>query len=86
MREAALRGQARAYYELMSPAERAAIAQRSARLERDHSPDGRTTFAHPDASVLLVYDDGTWQMIYTVPDDASVIIRSIAHALDLHRD
>ncbi len=85
MREAALRGQARAYYELMSPAERAAIAQRSARLERDPSPDGRTTFAHPDAPGLLVYD-GTWQMIYTVPDDATVIIRSIGQALDLHRD
>ena len=67
----------------MSDAEQAAIDERLARLERDPTPDGISTFAVPGAPGLLLYDDGTWQMRYLVPDEATVAIRSIAHALDL---
>ena len=85
MREAILRPGAREYHTLMSDAERDAVDRRIQRLERDPSPDGRTTFAVPDSPGLFFYDDGTWQMVYAVPDEATVIIRSIAHVLDLHR-
>jgi hypothetical protein len=83
MREAILQAGARRYYQLMSDAEQAAIDARLARLERDPTPDGITTFAVPGVPELFLYDDGTWQMRYLVPDDATVVIRSIAHALDL---
>lgn len=78
-----LRGAARASYDLMSSVERASIDRGIARLERDANPDGATTYAVPDAPHLFLYDDGTWQMRYTVPDDATVVILGIDHALDL---
>ncbi|MGH2583791.1 MAG: hypothetical protein ACRDJE_02620 [Dehalococcoidia bacterium] len=83
MREAILRPPARAYYSLMSDAERDAIDRRIRRLEHDPSPDGRTTFAVSDIDGLFLYDDGIWQMAYAVSDNATLVIRSIAHALDL---
>ena len=83
MREAILRPGARDYYDLMSDAERAAVDRRINRLERDPSADGRTTFAVPEIPGLFLYDDGTWQILYAIPDDATLLIRSIAHALDL---
>ena len=83
MREVALRGAARAYYALMSGAERAAIDQATRLLEQNAQPDGLITFEVPGLPSLRVYDDGTWQMVYVVPDEATVVIRSIAHALDL---
>jgi len=83
MREAILRPSARASYNLMSDVEREAVRRRMNRLEHDPSADGRTTFAVPDIPGLFLYDDGIWQMVYAIPDDATLVIRSIAHALDL---
>jgi hypothetical protein len=83
MREAMLQPAARTYRELMSDAERADIDRRIARLERDASADGLTTFAIPDSSGFFLYDDGVWRKAYAVPDDATIVIRSIKHALDL---
>ncbi|MGH2587427.1 MAG: hypothetical protein ACRDJE_21130 [Dehalococcoidia bacterium] len=83
MREAGFRGAARVYYDLMSPAERAAIDRIIVRLEHDHTADGMSTFDVPDVPGLLLYDDRTWQVLYSVPDEASLVIQSIAHALDL---
>ena len=62
MREAALFGQARAYYELMSDAERAALRERVAQLERDPSPDGVTTFGLPGIPGFFIYNDDVWRV------------------------
>lgn len=83
MREAVLHGKTRAYCDLMGPAERAQVDQRLRRLELDPSADGVTTFELPGIPWLFLYDDGVWRMTYAVFDDATIIIRSIAHALDL---
>lgn len=83
MREAALGAEARAYYEIMSEAERAEVRRIRTRLEHDPAPDGWTTHDIPGVPSLLLYDDGAWQVLYAVPDEATVVIRSIAHALDL---
>jgi hypothetical protein len=83
MREAAFYGQARTYYELMSDAERPQIRARVARLEQDPSADGAITLAIPDFPRLFLYDDGVGRMTYNVPDDATLVVRSIAHVLDL---
>ena len=84
MREAKFEGpRARRYYhELMSPTERASVDRAIARLEYNTSPDGVTTFEIPGTPRFL-YDDGTWQIIYEVPDEVVVLVHSIAHALDL---
>lgn len=83
MREAILLSAARAYADLMSEVERADLDRRIVRLEVDPSVDDRTTFGLPDVSGFFIYDDGIWRMTYAVPDDATVVIRSIKHALDL---
>jgi hypothetical protein len=83
MREAILRPAARRYYDLMSEAEAADIDRRIARLERDPGPDGITILEVRDAPGLYLYDDGTWEMYFLVPDETTIAIRSIAHALDL---
>jgi len=83
MREAILQAGARRNYLLMSDVEQAAVDERLARLERDPTPDHVTTFAVLGAPDIFLYDDGTWQMRYFVPDEATVVVRSIAHALDL---
>jgi hypothetical protein len=84
MREAILAPAARAYRDMMSDAERVAADRCIARLEGDATPDGRTTLAVPDVPGFFLYDDGMWRIAYTVPDGATVVIRSIAHVLDLH--
>ena len=86
MREAALSGQARAYYELMSASERAEVRERITQLQRDPSPDGVTTFALPGIPGFFLYNDGEWRLAYAFPDEATLIIRSMSHVLDLHRD
>jgi hypothetical protein len=83
MREAAFRRAAYASYDLISQAEREAIDRAIARLERDPTADGLNTFEIPGTTGLLLYDDGTWQIVYALPDDATLVIRSIAHTLDL---
>jgi ABC-type hemin transport system ATPase subunit len=84
VREAALRGSARTYYDLMSPGERQQIDDARRLIEHHPEPDGITTLAIPDSPHLYLYDDGIWQIIYALPDEATVIVLSIAHALDLH--
>ncbi len=86
MREAILRPGARDYYELMSDAEQAAIDERAAQLEYDSTPDGIAIFEVPGTPDLFLYDDGTWQMRYRVPDDATIVILGIHHVLDLLPD
>ncbi|MGE0540326.1 MAG: hypothetical protein AB7R89_09095 [Dehalococcoidia bacterium] len=83
MREITFFGAARRYYAQMSDAERATLDLCLRRLERDPAPDGVTTFSIPGIPDFFLYDDGAWRMAYTVPDAVTVIIRSIAHALDL---
>lgn len=83
MREAILLPRAREYRDRMSDAEQRAIVRRIDRLERDASVDGRTTLDIPDIPTLFIYDDGEWRMSYAIPDEVALIIRSIAHALDL---
>jgi hypothetical protein len=46
-------------------------------------PDGATSFAVPGIPGQILYDDGEWQMHCILADDASLVIRTIAHALDL---
>ena len=67
----------------MSDAEYAQTERILDRLEQDPSVDGHVTFAVPDIPGLFIFDDGTWQIVYSIPDDATVVIRAIAHALDL---
>ena len=83
MREAILLPGARAYRALMSEAEQLEVERRINRLERDASVDNRTTFAIPGTSELFLYEDGLWRMTYATPDAATIVVRSIAHALDL---
>jgi hypothetical protein len=83
MREAVLRPAARDYRNLMSDAEYAQTERILDHLERDSSADGLMTFAVPNIPGLFVFDDGTWQVVYSLPDEATVVIRAIAHALDL---
>jgi hypothetical protein len=83
MREIAFFEPARHYYDLMGDAERTALDLCLHRLERDPTADGVTTFSVPGIRNFLLYDDGVWRLAYTVPDAATVMIRSIAHALDL---
>ena len=83
MREAVLRPPARDYRNLMSDTEYAQTERILDRLERDPSVDGLTTFAVPDLPGQFVFDDGTWRMVCSIPDEATVVIRAIAHTLDL---
>lgn len=83
MREAILLPGAREYRERMSEAEQFAVERRINRLERDASVDSRTIYGIPDIPTLFLYDDGEWRMSYAVPDEATLVIRSIAHVLDL---
>ncbi len=83
MREAAILGAARTYYDLMGAPEREQIGRITDRLERDPNPDDRAIFGVPGAPTLRLYDDGTWRLLCDVPDAAMVAILSIDHALDL---
>jgi len=84
MREITLRGAAKSYYQdVMSPLEHGSIQAAFDRLEHGPVPDGRTSFAVPGIPSQILYDDGEWQMHCILPDDASLVIRTIAHALDL---
>lgn len=83
MREVALYGHARTTYDLMSPTEQASLDRSLHRLEEDPGPDGEITFAVPGVPGFFIYDDALWRLSYAVPDDATVVIRSITHALDL---
>jgi hypothetical protein len=83
MREIAFFESARRYYDLISDAERITLDLCLRRLERDSTPDGVTIFRVPGIPDFFVYDDGVWRVAYAVPDAATVMIRSIAHALDL---
>jgi hypothetical protein len=83
MRGAALRGKARDYYDLASAVERVQIDDRLRQLELDPSADGVIRFDIPGVPGFLLLDDGLWRMTYVVRDDATIVIRSIAHALDL---
>lgn len=83
MLEATFRGAARTYYDPMSPVEQASIDRVIARLEHEPAVDGVHIFGVPGAAALFLHDDGAWQIAYAIPDDATLVIRSIAHALDL---
>ena len=83
MREVVLRGEARAYYDLMSDAERAQVDERLGYLEHDPSANGTTTFDIPDVPGVRLFDDGTWRLGYRVPDEATVVVFVLKHALDL---
>lgn len=85
MREIGFYGRARTYYDLMSAAERETLDRCLHRLETDPAPDDVIVFAVPGVPGFFIYDDGVWRMSYTIPDEATIIIRSIAHALDLPR-
>jgi hypothetical protein len=84
MREATLIGQARAYYALMSTAERSDVRHRLARIERAPWPDDQTIFAVPGTPDFCLYDDGDWRLFYAILDEATILVRSITHVLDLH--
>ena len=86
MRKAALRGSAQRYYALMSPAERQQIDERRQYLEQHPEPDDRTTFLVPELPGLRLFDDGEWRIIYSVPDDATVVILHLRHVFDLQQD
>ena len=43
-------------------------------------------FTLPGIPDFFLYNDGVWRIAYAVPDEATLIIRSISHVLDLHRD
>lgn len=83
MREAALRGSARAYYGLMSDAERDQVDLLLRRLETDPSADDVTTIDIPEMPNIRLLDDGMWRLLYSIPDEATVVILAISHALDL---
>lgn len=83
MREAIVLAGPRAYLDIMSDGEREAVDRWLRRLEADPSPDGITTFAVPETPDMFVGDDGTWRLVYVVPDNATVIVRALSNALDL---
>ncbi|MGD9894624.1 MAG: hypothetical protein AB7R89_04020 [Dehalococcoidia bacterium] len=83
MREAILSPAARAYRDEMSDLERTAIDRRIAHLEYHPAPDHVTTFAVPGVTGFLIYDDGEWRMSYAILNEATILIRSVAHILDL---
>jgi hypothetical protein len=83
MREAILLPGAQAYRDLMSDAERRAIDQRLARIEHGMVADIVTTLDEPDAPPIHVFDDGTWRIVYIVPDEATIVVLGIRHTLDL---
>jgi hypothetical protein len=86
MREAILRAGARTYYDLMSDIERTDVDRRLHWIEHNPEPDNVTTIAAPELPQFVVFDDRVWQIVYEVPDAATLLIHAIAHALDLHRD
>jgi hypothetical protein len=83
MREAILLSGARATYDVMGDAERRDVDHRLGLIERDQAPAAVTAFDDPAAPRVSIFDDGTWRIVYTVPDQATVLILGIRHALDL---
>jgi hypothetical protein len=83
MRERALRGDARTYYELMSPTERDQLDRALDRIEQDPRPDNVLIFDDPGLSGVRLFDNGIWRVGFTVPDDATIVVFAVKHALDL---
>ncbi len=83
MREAIIRGGARAYYNLMSPTERDSVDRILRFIERNPPPDETTIFEAPDFPGLRVFDNGMWRIGYQDADDAAVVVFALRHVLDL---
>ena len=83
MRETVLLPGPRAYRDLMSDVERRAIDDRLALIERGIAADVVTRLDDPDAPLVHIFDDGTWRIVYMLPDQAAVAVLGIRHALDL---
>jgi hypothetical protein len=81
MREATFRPGARRFYGTLSNGEQGQVDILVALLERDPSVNDITTFWFPvPPHMFRLLDNGIWQLLYALPDDATVLIHSIAHA------
>lgn len=70
----------------LSEGEQDEIDRRLALIERDPTVDHVRTFDYPRPPLILrLFDDGVWQMIYYLPDEATVAVMAIANALDHDR-
>jgi hypothetical protein len=78
MREAILRGDARRTFDGLTPEDRDDVLAIMRRLETDPTVDNRSTFELPRPPLILrLYDNGIWQLVYQVPDEATVAIFGI---------
>lgn len=78
MREAILRDNARRTFDALTSEERDDVLAIMFRLEIDAAVDNRTTFELPRPPLILrLFNNGIWQLVYQVPDEATVAIYSI---------
>jgi hypothetical protein len=83
VREAILLGNAPRVRASLPAWEREEVDALIAQIEEDPSVDNRLKFDLPRFPVILkVFDNGTWQIAYDLPDEATVAIYSIARATD----
>jgi hypothetical protein len=83
VREAILLGNAPRVRASLPAKERDELDALIASIEEDPSVDNRLKFDLPRYPLILkVFDNGVWQIVYDLPDEASVAIYSIARAID----
>jgi hypothetical protein len=80
MREAAFTRAARATFGNLDSEDQAEVSRLISLIEHNPEVDNRRIFDLPRPPVILrVLDDGVWQIEFYVPDEATVVIRGIAH-------
>jgi len=83
MREAAFSPPARAAYNQLSPEDQAEVSRLVSLIEHDPTTNNPlvTDFIRPPL-VLKLLDNGLWQIIFYVVDDATVKIHALAPVID----
>lgn len=81
MREAALWGPARRTFDSLSEEDQAEVSRLVSLIEQYPEVDHKTTFNFPVPPLMFrLFDNHVWQIIYYVPDEATVVIRAIDRA------
>jgi hypothetical protein len=84
VREVILLGNAARVRASLMDWEREELDSLLAQIEEDPAVDNRLKFDLPRYPLILkVFDNGVWQIVYDLPDEATVAVYSIARSADL---
>ncbi|MGD9890055.1 MAG: hypothetical protein AB7R89_15820 [Dehalococcoidia bacterium] len=79
MREARYSDPARRYFDALNEKDQADVTYLVLLLEQNADVDNRLRFWYPQPPLMLrLLDDGEWQIIYGLPDAATILVLSIA--------